>query len=102
MVGPAMKKNSQIDIFGQTVKIVYQDLSKEELHGKFEPLTNTIYLEKSLTGKELTQVFIHECLHALFSRMGYQQGGIYGSLEEIMVDQIATWLSDNFKISKLR
>lgn len=43
---------------------------------------------------------IHELLHAHFRRMGYHVSGLPKELEEVMIDQIGTTLTENWDVLK--
>ena len=86
-------KPQALNVFGKTYRIEYKPL--EDLDGECHNKKSLIEIDQSLTGSNFTQTLIHEGLHALFYRLGYNQV-IHHDIEELLVDQIATFLVDNF------
>lgn len=91
-----MKKPTVINVFGQTYKIKYDDMSKTEACGMTDNIHRLIIIDKSLDGDDLRHTLLHEYFHAVLYRTSIVQS-LSHELEEIIVDQIATFLVDNYK-----
>lgn len=82
----------------------YQIITVKELHAAAEcdseAGTITIASDGSQPSNELLHTLIHELGHALFRRTGVSQG-ISTELEESIVDQYATMITEVFEM-KLR
>lgn len=88
------------NILGMKVKVKYADLNKENLCGKYVYDEKTIYINSTLN-KELQKVtLLHEFLHAVFDRAGLTQAKITSDAQEIICDQFAKALTENFKVTK--
>lgn len=91
-----MKIPRSVKIFGWNVKVkVTNLLETDKALGKYVYDQKLIYLDKSLSGKDLASTFYHEVLHAIFHRLGFNQSGMSMDAQEIWVDNLADWLSDN-------
>jgi Zn-dependent peptidase ImmA (M78 family) len=89
-----------LDILGLKVKVKYKDLNAENLCGKYVYDEKTIYINSTLP-KEMQRVtLIHEFLHAAFDRAGLSQAKISHDAQEIICDQFAKALTENFKVTK--
>ena len=88
-------KPTVVNIFGKTYAIKYEDLSKAHVYGLVDNKNALIMIDKTLVGYELQQTLIHEYLHAVFDRTSLTQS-IPDELEEVIVDQVATFLVDMY------
>jgi hypothetical protein len=93
------KKLMTLDIFGQKFSVYQSDISDEYL-GQCSYKEQRIDIHPEAQGDLFLETLLHEFLHALFFRMSYKQSGIPHALEEVMIDQIAKCLVENFKITK--
>lgn len=94
-----MKKLELIDIYGWTVSIENVEglIENNSSQGEYCSESKTIKIDKSLTGYDYQVCLIHECLHALFDRLSFNQAIEIG-LEEVMCDNLSKWLIENFRI----
>lgn len=89
-----------LDILGMKVKVKYSDLNKENLCGKYVYDEKTIYVNSTLNRETQHVTLIHEFLHAVFDRAGLTQAKITSDAQEIICDQFAKALTENFKVIK--
>lgn len=88
-------KPTKFNVFGKTIKIKYADLKSIDLLGQYIPDKNLIIIDQTLEGYELKQSLIHECLHSLFDRLGFEQLDISLDAEEMFCENVATWIAEN-------
>lgn len=84
-----------LKIFGLKFKVKVAPLSG--ILGLCDRLTSTIYIEANQSDTDKMQTLLHEVGHAVFGRVGLVQG-ISPELEEVIVENIATALVENFEI----
>lgn len=87
-----------ITIFGQKVQIKYVDMSECDYDGLFNGETQTIYIAKTLKGKNLQKVLVHEMIHAVLDRIGAHQLSISRDAEEIICEQLSVFLVEQFNL----
>jgi len=92
-----MKPPKSIDVFGKTVTI---KLSKElkdddgnDLEGLYEPKKSQI----TLVNCEM-QVLLHELIHAICNRTGVRQSDVSTELEEVIAENVSTFLVETFNL----
>lgn len=95
-----MKKIRSLHIFGKRVPVKYVKnmANKEEAHGEYDSSTGTIRICSDQTNKEMIHTLIHEAMHALSDRTGIRQA-IDSGVEEILAENVATMITENFKIT---
>ena len=95
------KKLMTLNLFGQRWKVFHIKLDPQYAgHCYYE--TNEIHISEDIPMSTtlFQETLIHEMLHALFHRMSYKQSGLSHDLEEVMIDQLATAFTENFRITK--
>lgn len=91
-----------IQVFGAEIKIVeslnlyYGDV---KVDGLFNYQNKEIMVEKSLPKEEKLHTFIHELGHALFWRIGMGQASIPSEIEELIVENTATMITEMFNLT---
>lgn len=90
-----MKKPTVVNIFGCTYQIKYDDLSKTDACGYTDNRHRLIVIDSSLKDDDLKHTLLHEYFHAVLYRTSVVQS-LSHDLEEIIVDQISTFLVDNY------
>jgi hypothetical protein len=88
-----------IDVFGKLYEIKQDPLCEEihDCHGYHHEGSHLIILDSNLKPEVAQQTLLHECFHAIFKRLSFNQG-IDSALEEVIVDSFAKWLVENFYI----
>lgn len=94
-----MRIPKSLTIYGKKTPIKkIKGLHEQGAIGLYRPKENIIYLDADLKGNELKITFIHEVLHALFNRVSINDI-ISLETEEMIVDNVAKMLVENFKIT---
>ena len=83
-----------VKIFGQRFKIKVMPL--HGYLGLCDRAAKIIYVESNQTESEIYQTLLHEIGHAVIGRTGIVQA-LSPELEEIIVENIATAIIDNFE-----
>lgn len=86
------------NVFGKKIPVTKIDLTKELADGQYHPKTQSITIDKRIKGDELIGVYIHELVHAMCDRIGLHNAQLSHDLEEIIADNIATVMLENFEI----
>lgn len=90
------KTNRTIKVFGQSVKMKFKKCD-DATAGEYDSIKKEITISKTLKGDELVSTVLHEQLHAVISITGIRQA-IDGGVEEIIVENIANFLTDTYKL----
>ena len=97
-----MKIPSKINVFGKKYKVkivkMLKDSEGKAVSGLHSPITSTISLDAEMKGEELDQTFLHELGHAVQDRVAVTQGHISEDLIEVIVDSMATFMSETFHL----
>lgn len=91
----------KLSIMGDVYKLVQETslLEKEMICGECDFQNKLIKIDASLTGQMKDETIIHELIHAALHRLSWRQAGLMGPLEELLADQLAKVISENFKLS---
>lgn len=92
-----MKKVGKVDIFGKTYTI-HQGKMNDAYAGLCDYQSQKITIHEQCKGDDFTATLIHEVLHAAFQRMSVKQTGLHSQAEELIVDQLANVMTENFRI----
>lgn len=92
-----MKPPKSIDVFGKKVhiKIVKELLDDDgnELEGLYQPAESEIQLAHCTM-----QVLLHELIHAVCNRTGVRQSNVSTELEEVISENVSTFLAETFDL----
>jgi len=88
------------NVLGLTVPITQKKTLENNDAGQFCPVKKEILLCKTLPKDQQKFTEIHELMHAFFFRIGVEDIGIDEKTEEILCNQIATLLTDNFRLTR--
>lgn len=96
-----MKK---VNVFGLSVPIIQKKglVASTGCMAYFDPVSKTIVMDASLSKEEYLSTLIHEVIHAVFHRAGLSQAKISASVQEIICEQIATTIFENFSLGPKR
>lgn len=83
------------EVFGVRVPVIKADLSDENLAGKYDPKTKTIFVEARQNTESFVHSVLHELGHAMLHRTGMNQS-LPGEIEELIVENFATLLIENY------
>lgn len=90
---------SRVNIFGKKYKVKNSNILKDHgIEGLCDGEKSTILI--STHSQEPIQTLLHEIGHAVFERTGLCQA-INPELEEIVVENIARAIADNFQVKPL-
>lgn len=89
------------EVFGETIKIELKKgplyLGDQPVYGYYDPDKKLVVVDKTLPLPMKTKVLYHEILHAVFIRLGIDKTGMSHDLHEIIVEQVAKFIFENFK-----
>lgn len=83
-------------IFGKDYPVIKKALKAQNLEGYFTG--DVLEIEETLTGAEETQTELHEFFHAVNERLGFVQTSISEDLWELIVENYARALVENYEI----
>ena len=90
----------KLKIFGQMIRVLKEhDLTETQgARGLCFQDKKLIFIDSDLTGDEYLQTLLHEVVHAVIQRTGIHESGLTDEVEEIICDNVATAIVENFKI----
>lgn len=97
-----MNLPKSVNIFGYTCSI--QEVSPcldddgNPCEGLFDYKNSIIFINKKQSNEDKLHTFIHEIGHAMFYRVSLGQTSIDGELEEIIVNNHATLMTEIFNL----
>jgi Zn-dependent peptidase ImmA (M78 family) len=91
-----------LKVFGKDVPVKKCSRVGEEfgLAGYYDYGSGTITIEASLKADDYIHTLVHEICHAIFHRGGLHQAKMPTELEEIICEQVATVLTENFRLTR--
>lgn len=95
-----------LNIFGKQVRVLKKKNLGEDagtdhvLAGYYDPTNSVIAIDESLVGDEYYHTLVHEIVHAVLHRTGVIQSRLSMDVHEIICENIATALTENFKLTK--
>jgi len=96
----AKYKNFELNIFGEKWKVKFghpiHDTRGDEVSGLCDFNSKSLLIDDKGNKKYVSITLIHELFHAYVSRCGLNNANISCELEEIIADQFATVLCENF------
>ena len=87
-----------IVILGKRVKIKQCDLLQHGVMAQYNSLDKSIYIDRSLTGKEYIATLMHEIGHAICDIYGFRQAHFSIDLEELIVENFANVFVETMEI----
>ena len=107
MVKTKLKYPKTVTIFGKKFKIVFKDIPGRDDNGEIAFAgqclrSDGIIIFNSMlswTKEDFLQTLLHEIFHGVIHRTAIVQTALHPQVEEVIVDNIATCLCENFKIS---
>lgn len=92
-------KNHVVNVLGRQIKVIYKEIDNRYC-GLYYNDEGIIEISKSLSREKAHETLIHELVHAVFFRAGLDQTGISHDIQEIICDQVAKVLCENYKFTK--
>jgi Zn-dependent peptidase ImmA (M78 family) len=93
-----------LNILGMSVKVIKKKnlIQEQDAEGLYNPVTNEISIDSSLEKDAFIATLLHEIGHAIIRRGGVYQSQIAPGVEEILVEQFATVIVENFNLTRKR
>lgn len=92
------KTLKSIDVLGKKIKINFRDMTKENVCGHYVYESNLIEINSQLNKETQEVTLLHELIHAVFFRSGILNAKVSQDAEEIICDQVAKVIQENFKL----
>lgn len=92
-------KNTSINVLGRNIKVVYKEID-DRYCGLYFNDEGLIEINKKLSKDKAKETLMHEIIHAIFFRSGLDQTGVGHDVQEIICDQVAKVLCENFNFTK--
>ena len=88
-------------IYGQEILVCIGKIPDEfNYDGCYLNDKKQIILNETLTGDNLTQVLLHEFIHACIDRLGWRQFMTH-EIEEMVCEQLSVALIENFQVNMI-
>lgn len=94
-----MKKNYTLNILGRKIKVVFKKLD-ERYCGLYYDKEGLIEINTDMDESKTNISILHEVLHSIFFRSGLDQTNIGHDLQEIICDQFAKAICENFTLKR--
>ncbi len=92
-----MKLLGRLNIFGEKWKVYHGELDPRHAGlCEYQKMKLTVSKEIPIGSRLFLETLLHEVFHASFERCSYKQSGLPHELEEVMIDQLAKILTENF------
>ena len=69
--------------------------------GEYNPHLSIITIDSELVGKQYMHTLIHEIVHSITCRTGIEQAVRESGVLEIISENVATAIVENFKLTKI-
>lgn len=89
----------RLKIFGQIIKVLKKKgLLEKGYRGMYSPCRQEIVLDASLNRQASDHTLVHELVHAVWNRTGIDQANISPGIEEVLCENVATAITENFTL----
>ncbi len=89
-----------IDVLGKKIKVVFRDMTQDNVCGHYVYDKNLIEINNKLNKETQEVTLLHEIIHAVFFRSGILNTKVSADAEEVICDQVAKVIQENFKLVK--
>ena len=96
-----MKHSKYLKILGKKIKIVFRDMTEENVCGHYLYNKNMIEINNTLDVATQQITLLHELIHAVFHRAGIHNANVSHDIEEVIADQVSKVILENFKLTRL-
>jgi Zn-dependent peptidase ImmA (M78 family) len=94
------KKPFNLEIMGETWKVMFihpvVDTNNNPAYGLCDWPQRVLWIDSELDQSTMAHTLIHEMFHAYVRRSGVYNGNLSHEMEEILADQFALILTENF------
>lgn len=94
------KKMKSFDVLGKKIKVIFRDMTEEAICGHYLYMDNIIEVNTAMNRETQEVTLIHELVHAVMYRSGVTNTKISSDTEEVICDQVAKVITENFKLVK--
>ena len=95
-----MRLPKHLTVLGKRCRIKeVPELNKHGIMGQYNPVDSSIMIDKGLRGNEQLVTVLHELFHAALHHISANQA-VNPDVEEIIVDNLAKVVVENFKLNK--
>lgn len=84
------------DVYGKKLKYSFKKISSK-LDGEFLPKAFQVNISNTLNGDDLARTILHEELHAVLFRLGFNQV-LTPEVEELLVELTSNWIVENYRL----
>lgn len=95
-----LKKIKSFDVLGKKVKVIFRDMTEENVCGHFIHSEDLIEINNQVIPELQEITIMHELIHSVFARAGIHNAKISADIEEIIADQVSKVILENFKLVK--
>lgn len=92
-------KNYSINVLGRKIKVIFKELDEKYL-GLYYNDEGTIEINTNQSPDKIQESLTHEVVHAVFFRSGLDQTTISHDLQEIICDQVAKVICENYTLKR--
>lgn len=96
-----MKHCKHLKILGKKIKVVFRDMTEENVCGHYLYAKGLIEINNTLPILTQQVTLLHEIVHAVFDRAGIHNANVSHDIEEVIADQVSKVILENFKITRL-
>lgn len=97
-----LRRIKEVNVLGKRIPIIFSPglTEKENILAFYDDTKKSITIDDKILDSELVSTLIHEIGHALFFRGGVSQTSILPDVLEMIVEQFALVIDENFELKK--
>ena len=95
-----MDKKAKVifNVYGCDVQLIAKELDAS-IYAYYDPERKVIYVSNKIKGQLRKQTILHELLHAIWDRIGFNQMAIPIDTQELLVENISQCICENFTMT---
>ena len=90
----------KINILGESVKVKYRDMTEDKVCGWYIYDKKLIEINNKIPKDIQNVTLVHEIIHAVFDRAGILNAKVSHDIQEVICDQVAKVLTENFNLKE--